>query len=52
MLDFDGITEFWFGNLPEPKFPFEPINIGPIEFANPFEGLPEPEDMLTIESEE
>lgn len=40
-MDFDRTAEFWFGNLPEPKFPFEPINLGTdfpeeeIELVNP-----------------
>lgn len=52
MLDFEAITEFWFGDLPEPEFPFKPISIGPLELIDPSEELPEPEERFTPESEE
>ena len=48
MLDFDAITSFWWGDLPEPKFPFEPISLEPLAF----ERLPEREERPAIEDEE
>lgn len=47
-MDFDAITEFWFGSLPEPKLPFEPLDLGvnlpeeKIELVNPLSLEPEP----------
>ena len=37
MLDFEAITDFWWGDLPEPKFPFEPVTLERLELVNPFE---------------